>query len=76
MIDINLSDIRPIMEAGLAWLIWVIKNLSLYSLIVFLGGLFGLYFEHDNIAQLEACAVRLEAAQKNKRSSYVQHKSI
>jgi hypothetical protein len=76
LIDINLSDIRPVLEASLVWLVWVIKNLTLYLLILFLGGLFGLYFEQDNIAQLEAYAAWLEAAQENKRSSYVQHKSI
>jgi hypothetical protein len=76
LININLSDIRPVLEASLAWLVWVIKNLTLYFLIIFLGGLFGLYFEQDNIAQLEAWATRLETAQENKRSSYVQHKSI
>ena len=43
--------------------------MPLYLLIVFLGGLIGLYFEQDNIAQLKVCAAKLEAEQKNERSS-------
>ena len=76
MIHINLADISQVMKASLEWLVWVIKSLPMYLLIVVLGGLVGLYFEQDNIAQLEACAAKLDAAQGNERSSYVQHKSI
>jgi hypothetical protein len=76
MININLADISQVMKTSLEWLIWIIKCLPMYLLIVFLGGLVGLYFEQYNIAQLEACAAKLEVAQGNERSSYVQHKSI
>jgi hypothetical protein len=69
VININPFDIQQILETGLEWLVWIIKNLPLYLLIVFLGGLVGLYFEQGNIAQLKVCAAKLEAAQKNKRSS-------
>lgn len=68
MININPIDVQQVLEASLDWFIWIIKNMPLYLLIVFLGGLIGLYFEQDNIAQLKVSAAKLEAAQKNKRS--------
>ncbi len=69
MININMFDIRQVLETSLEWFVWIIKSLPLYLLIVFLGGLVGLYFEQDNIAQLEICAAKLEAAQENERST-------
>jgi phosphotransferase system IIB component len=36
---------------------------------MFSGMVFGLYFEKDNIAQLEECAAKLEVTTKNERSS-------
>jgi hypothetical protein len=67
VININPFDIRQFLEASLDWLVWIIKGLPLNLLIMFLGGLVGLYFEQGNIAQLEICAAKLEAAQGNER---------
>ena len=69
MLNINPIDVQQVLKASLDWFIWIIKNMPLYLLIVFLGGLIGLYFEQDNIAQLKVCAAKLEAEQKNERSS-------
>ena len=68
MLNIIPIDIQQILKPGLEWLVWIVKNMPLYLLIVFLGGLIGLYFEQDNIAQLKVCAAKLEAEQKNERS--------
>lgn len=70
MINIDL------LKDTLVWFVWLIRDLSIYLLVFLLIGLAGLCFELDNIAQLEACAAKLEAAQGNERSSYDQHKSI
>ena len=69
MININPFDVQQVLEASLDWLVWIIKSLPLNLLIVFLGGLVGLYFEQGNIAQLEICAAKLETAQGNERST-------
>jgi hypothetical protein len=69
VININPFDIRQFLEASLDWLVWIIKGLPLNLLIMFLGGLVGLYFEQGNIAQLEICAAKLEAAQGDERST-------
>ena len=69
MINIHLFDIRPILDIRFEWIVWILKILFIYFLIMFSGMVFGLYFERGNITQLEACAVGLEVTKKNERSS-------
>mgnify|MGYP001373136982 CR=1 FL=1 len=68
MININPFDIQQILEICFEWIVWILKILFIYFSIMLSGVAFGIYFEQGNIAQLEVCAAKLEAAQKNKRS--------
>ena len=69
MINIHLFDIRPILEICFEWIVWILKILFIYFSIMVSGVAFGMYFEKDNIAQLEVCAAKLEVTKKNERSS-------
>ena len=69
MINTHLFDIRPILEICFEWIVRILKILFIYFSIMSSGMVLGLYFEKDNIAQLEACAAKLEVTKKNERSS-------